>query len=324
MNVTNFHNSIAHFLTPFMLMLLGIGIPLAFFLQQAAGRFRDRVEALLFLGLTLGYTLDALLRLPWHWMGHPWRLALIVLGLWGILRFSRKIRKLPGWKAGRGFRGWGTLFMNGILMGVFGTLAFLDLQARRLPALPRPVDLHFPLRGVYAVAHGGSNLLLNAHHLSREQRYALDIVKLNRLGLRAGGILPKALSRYAIYGDPVAAPCGGTVVSAVDGLADRVPSLSVRDTLHPAGNHVVLACAFPDRTVHVVLAHLRRGSVRVSVGDMVPAGKILGRVGNSGNTTEPHLHLHAYDPATHQGVPITFRGRFLVRNQRIGGKISKE
>ncbi|MCF6192499.1 MAG: M23 family metallopeptidase, partial [Candidatus Hydrothermae bacterium] len=185
-------------------------------------------------------------------------------------------------------------------------------------ASPPPVDLHFPLRGgVYAVAHGGSNLLLNAHHPSREQRYAPDMVKLNRLGLRAWGGLPGALSRYAVYGEPVAAPCSGTVVAAVDGLPERVPSLSVRDTLHPAGNHVVLACTFPDRTVHVVLAHLRRGSVRVSVGDTVPAGKILGRVGNSGNTTEPHLHFHACDPATLQGVPVTFRGRFLVRNDVI-------
>jgi hypothetical protein len=301
-----------------MLGVLGIVLPLTFFLQLAAGQFRDRVEGLLFLALTFAYTLDALLRLPWHWMGHPWRIVLIGVGLWSGVRFFRGQRSMRGWSSGKGLRGWGSLLLYGFLLVVFGTLSFLDLKARRLPASPPAVELRFPLKaGMYVVAQGGSHVLLNAHHPSREQRYALDVVKLNRLGLRAWGVLPRTLERYAIYGDPVVAPCSGVVVAAVDGLPDQVPSLSARDTLHPAGNHVVLACTDHDRTIHVVLAHLKPGSVQVGAGDRIRAGAVLGRVGNSGNTTEPHLHLHAYDPGTHRGVPVTFHGRFLVRNDGI-------
>ncbi len=73
----------------------------------------------------------------------------------------------------------------------------------------------------------------------------------------------------------------------------------------------------------VVLAHLMKGSISVVEGDYVRAGAPLGRVGNSGNTTEPHLHIHAVRGSTpdsilvSEGVPILFGGRFPVRNRVI-------
>jgi len=60
---------------------------------------------------------------------------------------------------------------------------------------------------------------------------------------------------------------------------------------------------------YVVLAHLRRGSVRVHSGQRVRAGQLLGRVGNSGNSSEPHLHVHAQDTpdlSAGTGLPIVF------------------
>ena len=119
------------------------------------------------------------------------------------------------------------------------------------------------------------------------------------------------------FGWPVEAPCTGSVVAAVDGLADmQVPKY---DRQHLAGKHVLLAC----EGLHVILAHLRRGSVRVSTGTAVESGAPLGEVGNSGGTNEPHLHIHAQRPGplnTPMGgdpLPIRFDGRFLVRGDRI-------
>lgn len=76
-------------------------------------------------------------------------------------------------------------------------------------------------------------------------------------------------------------PCGGTVSAAVDGLADMMPPAVDRD--NPAGNHVVLVCD----GVHIEFAHLPKGSLKVAPGDAVRAGDLIGRVGNSGNTTDP-------------------------------------
>lgn len=67
---------------------------------------------------------------------------------------------------------------------------------------------------------------------------------------------------------------------------------------------------------------MRQGSVAVREGDAVTTGQLIGAVGNSGNTTEPHLHIHAVRAETDNsisgtGVPIFFHGRFLVRNSVV-------
>lgn len=73
---------------------------------------------------------------------------------------------------------------------------------------------------------------------------------------------------------------------------------------------MILSC----NGLQIEVAHLQRGSVRVKVGQNIHLGDGLGLVGNSGNTSEPHLHIHAVDPQTNEGVPITFDGRYPVRN----------
>jgi hypothetical protein len=182
----------------------------------------------------------------------------------------------------------------------------------------QPVELSFPLRnGFYYVGHGGSNVNLNRHYLNQAQKYALDIGKLNVLGTRAMGIYPKDLTRYTIFGDTLHSPCEGSVTQAVDGLPDLIPPDS--DPKHPAGNHVLIAC----RGVKVLLAHMMSGSLVISAGDLVQEGQVLGRVGNSGNTSEPHLHIHAAEGGSGEGavdgegVPMLFEGRFLVRNSLV-------
>jgi hypothetical protein len=194
---------------------------------------------------------------------------------------------------------------------------------------PGPVaDLELPLaRGTYLVVNGGTDLLVNAHRASmlasqprlrpwRGNGHALDLVAIDAFGLRAGGVHPVEPEAYLSFGRAVLAPCDGRVVRAVDGLPDMpVPE---RDRAHPAGNHVILESG----DVHVVLAHFERGSLRVGVGDRVAVGQEIARVGNSGGSDEPHLHVHAQrpgrpgEPFAGDPVPMRFGGRFLVRGDR--------
>ncbi|MCY7304867.1 MAG: M23 family metallopeptidase [Rhodoferax sp.] len=140
---------------------------------------------------------------------------------------------------------------------------------------------------------------------------------LDRIGLRARGMQPADPRAYFIYGARVLAPCAAEVVIAVDGLPDmRVPEV---DRDHLAGNHLLLRCLQAD----VLLGHLQAGSVRVRVGSRVAVGEWLGLIGNSGNTGEPHLHIHAQGPGPTEaplgGEPlaILFNGRFPVRGDQI-------
>jgi murein DD-endopeptidase MepM/ murein hydrolase activator NlpD len=103
----------------------------------------------------------------------------------------------------------------------------------------------------------------------------------------------------------------------VDGLPDmQVPDV---DSDHLAGNHVLLRCAQAD----VLLGHLQPASLRVRAGAMVAVGDWLGSVGNSGNTGEPHLHIHAQGRGTSDAPlggephPLLFNGRVPVRGDRI-------
>ena len=200
---------------------------------------------------------------------------------------------------------------------------------RSRAAPPAVVNLAFPLgAGRYLVVNGGSGSSTNAHLETldaseprlrewRGQSYGVDLVQLDGLGLRATGLQPADPRAYRIYGARVLAPCAGRVVLAVDGLPDmRVPEM---DSEHMAGNHILLRCAEAD----VLIGHLSPGSVQVRVGDAVATGVWLGTVGNSGNTGEPHLHVHAQRPgpvgAPFGGdpLPILFAGRFPVRGDRI-------
>jgi hypothetical protein len=180
------------------------------------------------------------------------------------------------------------------------------------------LDLAFPLRGgTYIVGQGGSTTALNHHGDHPSQARALDILKLNGAGVRASGLYPAELQRYAIYDAEVVSPCDGVVVWADDGLPDLPPP--DLDPTHPAGN----CLAIETETATVFLAHLKRGSVLVKAGDQVSKGQSLARVGNSGNTTEPHLHIHAEAGKcagrinAAAAVPLRFDGRFLARNDRV-------
>lgn len=185
------------------------------------------------------------------------------------------------------------------LAAIAGPVALREARSSgRLPPQPRAA-LTWPLEpGTYRVANGGSRAATNGHLRTldpsvpryrrwRGQSFGVDIVALDRRGLRASGWRPADPSAYAIFGRRVLAPCDGVVVAAATDAPDmRVPRV---DRARMLGNHVILRCGAFD----VVMAHFRRGSVGVAPGQRVRTGTVLGRVGNSGNSDEPHLHLHA-------------------------------
>jgi len=204
-----------------------------------------------------------------------------------------------------------------------GFLLALELFFRRSGRAPS-LDLSFPLnRGPYYIAHGGNSKLLNHHRVSKSQLYALDIVRLNSFGMRATGIYPKRLERYKIFGEALYSPCAGVVTFVVNDLPDMLPG--EMDRKHIAGNHVVIRC--DNSEVYVGVAHLMQGSVLVKAGDRVTVGQALASVGNSGNTSEPHLHIHAKRGGRlesildGEGVPMRFGGRWLIRNSVIRKRV---
>lgn len=309
-------------------LLLQVGVPLGLLAWQALSP-NHSVAQWLTRALVIAAYLGAAHTVG-LWLVLPWFTALILLSaqmvivLWQV----RAVRALP-WRSVR--PAWWSIASRASL----GLLAFAALGmsvAARRPPPGTIVDLQFPLRdGVYYVAAGGSAELLNPHLMTlvgqrfetiRGQSYGVDLVKLGPFGLRARGLLSGNPARYAIYGDRVFAPCAGVVVQAADDAPDMPPPQPDRTRL--PGNHVLIDCD----GVHVLLAHLKPGSVRVAQSEHVTLDSVVGLVGNSGNTNEPHLHIHAQRPAdpgraplSGDPVPIRFDGRYLVRNDRISCRI---
>jgi len=156
----------------------------------------------------------------------------------------------------------------------------------------------------------------------RGQIHGVDLVRVDGLGRRSRGWawVPSDPGAYAIFGDTVYAPCSGEVVAAEDGLPDLSPPEVDRE--HMAGNHVALSCRLPEE-VWIFLAHFKGGSVLVKAGETVNQGDPIGLVGNSGNSDEPHLHIHAQRPGSPlnpmgaEPISLQFGGRTLARNQRV-------
>lgn len=256
----------------------------------------------------------------WDWVSYYLRLATPLAFGAGAWVSARRVWRagLPWWRRREGVGVWARVALDALLIAFFTPVTVAALRGLAPGGLV-PAELAFPLRGgVFFVGQGGASPRLNIHYEDPAQRFALDIVKLNVAGTRASGLYPSDPARYAAFGQSVHSPCEGRVLEAVDGRPDnRPPAVDVGSL---AGNHVVIRCE--RQGVDVLLAHLMQGGVAVAAGQAVDAGQVVGRVGNSGNTSEPHLHIHAVQRGSGsvfdgEGVPLRFDGRFLVRNSLV-------
>lgn len=141
-------------------------------------------------------------------------------------------------------------------------------------------------------------------------RFAYDFILVDEqeLSYRGDG---RALEDYHAFGKPALAPVSGHVHRVENSVVDNAPGeLDVRPRRN-FGNHVMLRTS---DGMFVLLAHLKRGSLAVTPGEWVEAGQVVGACGNSGRSTQPHLHVQvqAYDDLGAPTVPVHLRG-VLVR-----------
>lgn len=188
-----------------------------------------------------------------------------------------------------------------------------------------PNDYAFPVAGTWYV--GAAPSLHSHHRWAANEEFALDLVALGGDGKTHKGDGTR-LDDFYCYGRDILAVADGTVVEvATDGTeangrlrrlgesADDFQNRTVqaqnellmKNPKSVIGNYVVLRHAGGEFSQY---AHMKQGSVRVKVGDTVTRGQVIGQVGQTGNTTEPHLHFQltdGSDPLYSRGVPILFK-----------------
>ena len=205
-----------------------------------------------------------------------------------------------------------------------------------------PVTLSLPLRGPCRVQNSPATRVPSHGTDALGSAYAIDRVPVDENGRSAprtwrGLVAAEPPEMFVGFGESVCSPVSGVVDVVHDDEPDHwarrsqlvlIPYMlgqSRRAELGApglAGNHVVVAIG--PRGPYVVLAHLQRGSVRVHAGQPVHDGDALARCGNSGNSTEPHLHLQVSDSTDWPnacGLPFRFRrsngGTWMPSNSEI-------
>jgi murein DD-endopeptidase MepM/ murein hydrolase activator NlpD len=183
-----------------------------------------------------------------------------------------------------------------------------------IPVFKQVVSIHSPLKGdAWLAANGPANasghrraLIPVGGGVHIAQRFAIDWLQLRPEG---GSFTGDRLDNknYRCYGSDVLAVADSTVATVKDGIPENVPGINSRAvpiTLETVGgNHVILDLGGGHFAFY---AHLQPGKIRVKAGDRVKTGQVLAALGNTGNSTEPHLHFHIANlnsPLASEGIP---------------------
>ncbi|WP_246531008.1 M23 family metallopeptidase [Streptomyces bathyalis] len=235
-----------------------------------------------------------------------------------------------------------------------GVLTYDEAMASELPSQSPGdggIEVSLPFTGRWRVENSPARRVPSHGTDMFGGRYAIDFVGVDERHRTAGSrswrtfLATEPPELYFAFGQPVLAPRSGTVVAVHDGEIDHEGRRSqlalvpyalgqagrVRQGVGAvAGNHVIIS--MPESRTFLALAHFQAGSIRVSVGEKVAEGQHIGNCGNSGNSTQPHVHMQAMDSSdlsVARGVPMLFRrfrewpsspDHFRVRERAMPGE----
>ncbi|MBW4438323.1 MAG: M23 family metallopeptidase [Pleurocapsa minor GSE-CHR-MK-17-07R] len=205
-----------------------------------------------------------------------------------------------------------TLFVPAMFVQIIRQIRGQDAAMKRAIEGPdgyqQKARYRLPFEGTWYVIVGGITPETSHSWDIIGQRYAYDFVVADD-ALRRWRTDGRQVEDYLAYGLPILAPADGEVISVVDGVRDA-PGVGTGwiDVLtrHFPGNSLIIQHAEHE---YSFLAHLLAGSITVSPGDHVTQGQTIGRCGNSGHSTEPHLHFQVQDRADFfqaAGLPVAF------------------
>lgn len=235
----------------------------------------------------------------------------IIFFVWGLIRSLTRRPFFTRWRL-LGFASLILLCFTNLIYGTYPS-SFDDK--------PSKVSFRLPLDETITVFWGGAEEKNNYHALYPDQRWAYDLVVTKEDRTFKGDSLK--LESYYIYGLPVLAPADGKVVA----VFDRDPDMQIGELgggTDAGGNQIVLQVAPGE---FLFICHLQPKSIKVKAGDSVLQGQPVALVGNSGNTSQPHIHLHLQSTkelGLGEGIPLPFShyllgNKFVERGIPLGG-----
>lgn len=183
------------------------------------------------------------------------------------------------------------------------------------PKLERnTTSMILPFKEQWDVVWGGTTVEQNYHVAYDNQKYAYDLLIMNDgKSFKTDG---KTNEDYYVFGKEIFSPCDATVVQVITGVKDNVPGKLNPQQL--TGNTVVLETANKE---FIMLAHFKEKSIKVKEGQQVKAGDFLGLCGNTGNSSEPHLHLSLQNV---KHLREATGGKLFFNKIKVNGEIKED
>lgn len=183
------------------------------------------------------------------------------------------------------------------------------------PKLERnSTEMILPFKEEWTVFWGGTTVEQNYHVAYKNQKYAYDIVIMeNGKTFKTDG---KTNDDYYVFGKDIIAPCDAKVVQVITGVKDNIPGeLNPKQFL---GNAIILET---EKAEFIAMAHFKEKSIVVKEGDQVKAGQLLGQCGNSGNSSEAHLHLSLQNV---KNMYNAVGGKLYFKRIKVNGEIKED
>jgi murein DD-endopeptidase MepM/ murein hydrolase activator NlpD len=188
--------------------------------------------------------------------------------------------------------------------------------AEKLPTLKRNISkLILPFKEEWTVFWGGDTKEQNYHVAYQSQKNAFDMIITDADGknYKNDG---KNNEDYYAFGKELLAPANGEIVLVVDGIKDNKPG--VLNPSYIPGNTVIIKTS---NNEYLFFAHFKQHSIQVKQGEIVQQGDVLGLCGNSGNSSEPHLHFHIQNV---ENMNIATGAKVYFEEILVNGTLIKE
>ncbi len=188
-------------------------------------------------------------------------------------------------------------------------------QDQTAPKIERnTTKMRLPFNEEWTVFWGGTNEAQNYHVAYANQKYAYDLVIMKNGKTHTGD--PKKNENYFVFGKEIIAPCDAKVVTVITGVKDNIPG--EMNPKQVTGNTVVLETA---KGEFILMAHFKEKSIVVKEGQEVKQGDLLGLCGNSGNSSEAHLHLSLQNI---KDMNSATGGKLFFEEIKVSGEIKKD
>jgi hypothetical protein len=188
-------------------------------------------------------------------------------------------------------------------------------KPNNLPIIERnSTKMMLPFKEEWFVFWGGTTVEQNYHVAYEDQQYAYDLLMVKDGASHKGN--PKKNENYYVFGKDIIAPCDAKVVKVITGVKDNIPG-----ELNPGqltGNTIVLQT---ENEEYILFAHLKENSIVVKEGQMILQGDLMGQCGNSGNTTEAHLHLSLQNAVD---MNISTGGKIFFDTILVNGELKED